>query len=434
VAEIHPFQGVHYNESLIKDWSAAICPPHDIISPRQQEELYKSSEYNFVRLEYGRVLPDDKITNNRYTRSAATLEQWLKQGALETDKVPAIYLHDHIFTLEGKEYKRRSFIVRVRLEEWDKMIIRPHENTMAVTRSDRLSLLQALQANTSPILAMFEDRQQQIYSQLPGQAQRPPLITSKIVNGEGHNLWAITDTAAINQITKSLAEQPIYIADGHHRYESALAYRNDKRASNNSGDAAFNFVMMELVDFAHPGLKILAPHRLVRGISKATLDKLMPKLEEFFEIEKAPLNITNVRKQVEDFFNATGGVRFVLFGLSAGNLLKLKLRDPAVASQMIPGSHSELYKKLDVSIVDHIILEKILGMAKGGDKTGLAYNHDLLDVVNRVTNQEYQLATLLSPVKPEVLKAIADAGDKMPTKSTYFYPKSPSGLIFNRLV
>ncbi|MDO8688316.1 MAG: DUF1015 family protein, partial [Dehalococcoidales bacterium] len=220
----------------------------------------------------------------------------------------------------------------------------------------------------------------------------------------------------------------------HHRYESALAYRNDKRVSNKSEDAPFNFVMMELVDFAHQGLKILAPHRLVRGIPLTSLDKLMPRLEEFFEIDKTPLSATDVRKQVDDFFTGTGGVRFILFGLSAGNLLKLKLRDPAAASRMIPGSHSELYKKLDVSIVDHILLEKVLGMTKDGDKTGLAYNHDLLDVVKRVTNQEYQLAILLSPVKPEVLKAIADAGDKMPPKSTYFYPKSPSGLVFNRLV
>lgn len=435
MADIHPFQGVHYNESLIKDWSAVICPPHDIISPQQQEELYQRNEYNFVRLEYGRVLPDDTVTNNKYTRSAATLEQWLKKGILETDKVPAIYLHDHFFTLEGEKYTRRSIIARVRLEEWDKMIIRPHESTLAVTRSDRLSLLWKLQANTSPILAMFEDRQQQIYSQLPRQAQHLPLLTSKIVNGEGHNLWAITDTAAINQITESLAKQPIYVADGHHRYESALAYRSDKRASNKSVDAPFNFVMMELVDFAHPGLKILAPHRLVRGISKATLDESMPKLEEFFEIERMPLSATDIRKQVDDFFTETEGIRFMLFGPSLKDgLLKLRVRDPAAASRRMPVAHSELYKKLDVSIVDHIILEKVLGMTDDGDKTGLAYNHDLLDVVKRVTNQEYQLAILLSPVKPEVLKAIADAGDKMPGKSTYFYPKAPAGVVFNRLV
>ena len=435
MAEISPFKGIHYSKSLIKDWSTVICPPHDIISPRQQEELYQSSDYNFVRLEYGRVLPDDTVTDNRYTRSAATMEQWLKKGILETDKTPTIYLHDHLFTLEGKEYKRRSIIARVRLEEWDKMIIRPHESTMAQTKNDRTSLIWALQANTSPILAMFEDRQQQIYAQLPRHAQRLPLITSRIVNGEGHSLWTITDTAAINQVSKILAEQPLYIADGHHRYESALAYRNERKASNKSVEAAFNFVMMELVDFTNSGLKTLAPHRLVKSISQATLDGLMPKLEEFFEIEKAPLSTTDVRKPVDDFFAGTEGVRFVLIGPSwKDSLLKLKLRDLSAASRMMPGSHSELYKKLDVSIVDHILLEKVLGMNPDTDKTGLAYNHDLPDVVNRVNNGEYQLAVLLSPVKPEVLKAIADAGDKMPPKSTYFYPKSPSGLVFNRLV
>ncbi len=434
MAEVRPFKGIHYSKSLIKDWSTVICPPHDIISPQQQEELYRNNEYNFVRLEYGRTLPDDTVTDNRYTRSAATLNEWLKKGVLETDKTPTIYLHDHLFTLEGKEYKRRSIIVRVRLEEWDKMIVRPHESTTAQMKSDRTSLIWALQANTSPILAMFEDRQQQIYAQLPRHAQRLPLITSRIVNGEGHSMWAITDTAAVNQISKILADQPLYIADGHHRYESALAYRNDKKASNKSGDAPFNFVMMELVDFSNSGLKILAPHRLVKGISQATLDGLMPKLEEFFEIEKVPLNAAEIRKQVNDFFTETGGVRFALIGQTAGILLKLKLRDLPAVSKIIPGAHSELYKKLDVSILDHLILEKALGMNAEGDKTGLAYSHDLSDVVNRVSNGEYQIAVLLSPVKPETLKAISDAGDKMPPKSTYFYPKSPSGLVFNRLV
>jgi len=436
VAEIRSFRGVHYNESLIKDLSAVICPVYDIISPQQQQELYLRSEYNFVRLELGRELPQDTATDNKYTRSAATLEQWLKQGVLEIDETPAIYLHDQYFTYQGREYKRRGIIARVRLEEWDKMVVRPHEGTLVEPKSDRVSLLWALQANTSPILALFEDREQQISSLLVAQERRKPLISVRDVDGESHNVWAITEPEVINEVSNSLAGQPLYIADGHHRYESALAYQQERRAylSSLSGDEAFNFVMMTLIDFSDPGLLILPPHRLIRGISKSTLSELMPKLKVFFEIEELPLSTPGVWEQVDHLLTETNGVRLILFGLAVDRLFVLRLRDLAPVSQMMPYFHSELYKRLDVSIVDHIILENLLELDSGKEKALLAYSYDGLDAVNRVLVQEYQLALLISPVKVEVIKAVADVGDKMPRKSTYFYPKLPAGLIFNRLV
>ncbi|MFC1987750.1 DUF1015 domain-containing protein [Chloroflexota bacterium] len=436
VAEVRPFRGVHYNKSLIKDWSAVICPIYDITSPQLQEELYLRSEYNFVRLEFGRELPQDTATDNKYTRSAATLEQWLKQGILEIDEMPAIYLHDQYFTHQGKEYKRRGLIARIRLEEWDKKVIRPHEGTMAEPKSDRLSLLATLQANTSPIWALYEDRGQRISSLLAKQEASKPLISSRAIDGESHQVWAITEPEVINQITSSLAEQPLYIADGHHRYESALAYQRERltRLPLASGDEAFNFVMMELVDFTDPGLIILPPHRLVRGISKSTLNGLVSKLKVFFEIDKLSLSLPDVWKQVDDLLADTNEVRFVLFGLETERLFILRLLDPSAISQMMPYFHSDIYKRLDVSIIDHVILEKLLGMSIDKENPTLAYSYDKQDAVKRVLVQEYQLALLVNPVKAEVIKAIADAGDKMPRKSTYFYPKLPAGLIFNRLV
>lgn len=433
MAEIRPFKGVHYSSSSVKDLSQAICPPHDIISPQKQEELYQADEHNFIRLEYGRETPADTAADNRYTRAAATLEQWLKKGVLETDRAPAIYLHDHFFILDGAEYKRRGIIVRVRLEEWDKMIIRPHENTFAVTRGDRLSLLRALQANTSPILAMFEDKQQKIYAQLARHSQRLPLIASRIVNGEGHKVWAITDSGAIDEIARGLAEQPLYIADGHHRYESALTYRNERRAAGKAkDDAPFNYVMMELVDFSQQGLKILAAHRLVKGIAQNVLDGLETGLSEFFTSERLSVS-ADLKKQLDSLF-ADDGVRAVLYGPAKGSLTALKLKTPAAVTGLIPGDHPDVYKNLDVSIADHIILERVLRMAAGAEKNGLAFSHDVADAAGMVQSGEYQLAVLLRPIRPETLKAVSDAGDKMPPKSTYFYPKVPSGLIFNRLM
>jgi uncharacterized protein (DUF1015 family) len=238
-----------------------------------------------------------------------------------------------------------------------------------------------------------------------------------------------------------LAHQPLYIADGHHRYESALSYRREKQACSSpvSEDEAFNFVMMTLVDFSDPGLIILPPHRLVRGISKSILNGLTAQLRSLFEIEELPLNMPEVWQQVDDLLagvkhGETNEVKLILFGLAAEHLLVLRLRDFTAASQLMPYFHSELYKRLDVSIVDHIILEKLLGLGSGSEEALLAYSYDKLEAVNKVLDQEYQLAFLLSPIKAKVVKTIADAGDRMPRKSTYFYPKLPSGLVFYRLV
>jgi len=437
MAEIRPFQGVRYNQQLVNDLSSVICPPYDIITPQLEQELYHRSEYNFVRMEHGRKLPRDTIIDNKYTRSAVTLEQWLKLGVLKIDKALAIYLHDHYFVHQGKQCRRRGIIVCVRLEEWDKKVIRPHEGTLAAPGSDRLSLLWALQANTSPILALYEDQGERISSLLALAERSQPIISLNTANGESHHIRAITESGVINQIGANLAYKPLYIADGHHRYESALTHQRERQACapSVSGDEGFNFVMMTLVSFADPGLIILPPHRLVRGISRASLNELLAKLRSFFEIEELPLSTPGVWQQVDDLLAGDADqVRLVLFGLAPELLYLLKLRHFAITSQMIPYFHCELYKRLEVSILDHIILEKLLGLSGGGEEVFLDYSYDKLDAINRVLNQEYQLAFLLSPVKAETVKAIADAGDRMPRKSTYFYPKPPAGLVFNRLV
>ena len=441
MAEIHPFRGVRYDKSLVNDLSAVICPPYDIITPQMEQELYLKSEYNFVRLESGRELPPDTITDNKYTRSAATLEQWLNRGILKVDEAPAIYLHDHYFTYQGRRYKRHGIVARVKLEEWDKMVVRPHEGTLAEPKNNRLSLLWALQANTSPILALFEDQGHQVSSLLAAQEPKQPLINLSSVSGESHNVWAITEPAVINQICGSLSHQPLYIADGHHRYESALTYQRERRVCSPSvsGNETFNFVMMMLVDFSDPGLIILPPHRLIRGMSKLTLDGLMARLRSLFEVVELPLSMPDVWQQVDDLLTGmksgeTNRVGLVLFGLATERLFVLRLRDLATVTQMMPYFHGDLYKRLDISIVDHIILEKLLELSSDKEGAMLGYSYDRQEAVNRVLQGEYQLAFLLRPVQGDVIKAVADAGDRLPRKSTYFYPKVPAGLVFSRLV
>jgi len=432
MAEIHPFRGVHYNQDKVRDLAEVICPPYDVISPQLQQELYQRNEYNFVRLEHNRELPQDTTKDNKYTRSAAVLERWLAQKVLVADETPSIYLHDHYFHHNGREYRRRGIIAGVRLQEWADNVVRPHEGTLAEHTTDRLSLLWVCQANTSPILALFEDDGGQITSLLAKQEKSPPALSSSEIDGERHKLWAINDPEAINQLGASLSDQPLYIADGHHRYESALSYQRERRAGSSSvsGEEAFNFVMMELVAFNDPGLVILPAHRLVRGMSKAALSELAARLNSFFEVEELPVGKADAWGQIDGLLSGgdSSEVKLVLLGLVEGRLLQLRLRDFNAADQMMPHFHSELYKRLDVDIVDSVIPHEL---GKGGES--ITYSYDGQDAVNRVLGQEYQLAFLLSPVRVEAVKAIADAGDKMSRKATYFYPKAPAGLVLHRL-
>ena len=436
MAEIHPFRGVRYNQKLAKDLADIICPPYDVIDPQLQQELYHRSPYNFVRIEAGRELPQDTNTDNKYTRSAATLEQWLKDGVLAADPALAVYIHDHYFNFEGKEFRRRAVICGVRLEEWDKKVVRPHEGILAEHKGDRFSLLWALKADTSPILALFEDRGRQVAGLLAKTGESQPVVEFSESSGERHQLRAVTQPDMIDKLASCFADWPLYIADGHHRYEGALAFQRERRAgSPAAGDEACDFVMMALVDFDDPGVLILPPHRLVGGIPRAALSQLSTKLKSLFDIEELPLDKPDVWAKVDRMLAAggEGEVRFAVFGLDEDRLQILRLRDPAAASQMMPYFHSALYKKLDVSVLDHVILEELLGLGSGGEGAVLDFSYEGREAVNRVLEQEYQLAFLLRPIKPEVIKAVADAEDRMPRKSTYFYPKAPAGLVLYRL-
>ena len=434
VADIRPFRGIHYQRSRLRDdWTRALCPVYDIISPQQQEELYLKSDYNFVRLEAGRELPQDTPADSRYSRAAATLAGWLKSGVLETDDRPAIYLHDQSFTHQGKRWRRRGIIVRIKLEEWESKVVRPHESTLSEAKSDRLSLLWAVQANTSPVLSLYEDKSGEVRSVLAAEAKRRPLLDLKTISGEAHRVWGITDEPTLGRLQALFAGKPVYIADGHHRYESALTYRRQRRAANGEGEQPFDFVMMTLVDFADPGLLILPPHRLVRGLGRSALDELKAKLTAVFEVDdhsySGPETLAALEKSGGD-----APVRLVVFGLSKDRVTVLRLADPAKVASMMPYFHSDLYRRLEVSVIDHVVMENLLGLTREREKTSLAYSYDRQDAVKRVLDGEYQLAFLLGPIKADVIRAIADLGDKMPRKSTYFYPKVPAGLIVNRLV
>ena len=434
MAEVLPFSGIRYNQSIIKEIGAVICPPHDVIPPQLQDEVYRRSDYNFVRIEFGREYPQDNQTDNRYSRAAATMQQWFSQNILQSEATPAFYIHEYHFTYKGKNYKRRGIIGRVRLEEWSKKVIFPHESTFNKSKTDRLSLLWACQANTSPILALFQDQDKSIDRIIGKKISQKPDIKTKTINGERHDVWVITEPELTKSISSAFEDSSLYIADGHHRYESALKYKQEREACSPSyGTEGYNFVMMTLVEFNDPGLLIFPSHRLIRGASGTALRGLIAELPSFFKITAIPLFDANIWQRVDNFL--TGGLEHVsiaIAGLNPGQLDILELKENTLASSLMPVFHSDIYKRLDVSIVDHIILEKLLNI-KADSEASLVYTHDKQDAIARLSNNEFQLAVLLNPVKAEVIKAIADAGDRMPRKSTYFYPKEPAGLVFNKL-
>jgi uncharacterized protein (DUF1015 family) len=440
MAEIRPFRGVRYNQSKVKNLAAVISPPYDIISPQQQDDLYHSSPYNFVRIEYNRETPQDNQQDNRYTRASEYIANWIKEGVLRQDETAAFYLHAHTFTCQGRSYLRRDILAAVKLEEWETRIIRPHENIIPKAKSDRMSMLNTCQGNTSPVLAMYADPQKVIAGVLLQQEKGVPVIDFIDPWGECHQIWAITQPDAVKKIEVEFAKQPLYIADGHHRYDSALTYRRERAAQNRPADGqgnggpGYNYVMTSLIDFADPGMVILPTHRLVRGISKPDLNDLKTRLAAFFEIQDIALKSPGAWQKVDAFLSGLTPqmpkVNLAVYGLTPQAITILTLKNAGAAGDLMPSFHGDLYKKLDVSLVDHVILEKMLGYDKDKDNITLTYTHDRQAAISGVDSQEYQISFILNPVGPEIIKGIADASDRMPRKSTYFFPKAPAGLVF----
>jgi uncharacterized protein (DUF1015 family) len=421
LAEISPFSGVRFNQEIVGDMASVICPPYDVISPEEQAAYYEKSEYNVIRLEHGIALPKDTKANDKHSRASATFNQWLEDRVLIVDSVPSLYIHEHTFTYQNTRKRRLGFMVCVRLEPWKKKIIFPHENTVPGIKSDRLDLMRGCAANFSPLLGLYEDMGQKVTKLLTSQASRKPAFDFNGV-GEAHKLWVANEPEFVQRVSHFLASKPVYIADGHHRYETALAYRDERRKKKTPGSEAFNFIMMSLVSFSDPGLMVLPVHRLVSKLSSNAVARFRDNLERLFEVESVPLGKAGVPE-------IRGAITRVL-GLEPGSVTGLRLRQSTSLNEMMPEGHSEAYKRLDVSIVEHLVIDKLTALDKSSSVT---YTPDIAEAYRLVECGECQLAFLLNPISVATIKAIADANDKMPGKSTYFYPKLPTGLVINRL-
>ena len=449
--EVSPFRGICYNQRVVGDLARVLCPPYDVITPEQRKLYYEKSRHNAIRLE----LPEPTGDGPDYIGAANTFQQWLKHGILQLDSVSSFYLHDHRFEYSGEKRVRRGLIARVKLEPWNSGIY-PHEETFPKAKNDRLQLMRACRANFSPLLSLYHDSERKIASILSEASRAKPMIETSVLSlssgggqdegVEAHTLWAITNPEIKRELSQFLSSPPLYIADGHHRYETALAYQ-EERAQGQSDSCeltadGFQYVMMELVDFFDPGLVVLPLHRLVRGIAPSALAELGKQLEDFFTLEFVslskdslarchcePFTLSVIASEAKQSHGAQGIVLGVL-GLHAGALVLVRQRQDISLEAMMPGNRSQAYREFGVSILNHIILDKVLSGAKDLD---IAYTVDLNEIYQQVNEGKYQLAFLLNPPQPEMVKAVADAQDRMPSKSTYFYPKLPAGLVINPL-
>ena len=440
MATIIPFRGVHFDLAKAGAIADLVCPPYDIISHEQQQALYRKSPHNVIRLEYGLESPGDTETDNRYTRAAALLDEWFKSGILKQGSQPAIYIYEMEFGSGRKHRKLRGFICMVRIEDYDSGIVKPHETTLSGPKTDRLNLLRSCKTGFSQIYSLISDEAGKIGDILGSVTQQPELEV-KAEDGVVHRVWTLSDRNAIDTIVRDVADKPIFIADGHHRYDTALNYRNERRKSAGSftGNEGFNYVPMFLARIEDPGLMILPAHRALFNLMDFHPQRFEEDLNKFFNIERIDFTKRSEpadRKTVLDTM-AKRSDHAHIFGMRVTgehSYYLLTLRNEADMDAIIPG-RSPAYRKLDVSILHHLIIDRLLGIKMETHKLGLniEYIKEADDAVKRVADGAAEVIFLMNPTKVTEVRDVAAAGERMPQKATYFYPKLLSGLVVNRL-
>lgn len=433
MAELRPFRALRYCLSPgMAVVGRVLAPPYDVISPQQQAALYELSPYNVIRLEYPRE-PGEA----RYRSAAETLARWRREGVLVLEEQPALYLYEQMFAYGGQSYRRRAVLGRVRLEPFEAGVIRPHEYTLAKPKEDRLALLRATRANISPIFGLVDDRSG-AFARALAEIEARPVLDAQDFAEQRHRLSVIDEPAAIARITEAVAEAVVYIADGHHRYETALAYREELRQAAGaawSGEEPANFVLMALTATTDPGLLILPIHRLVRPRTQPA--DLVAALAYAFAVEEvgaldSPTAVEALLRALEERRAATA---FGAAGLLPGRLHLLTLRARAAVEASMPSGHAPAWRALDVNVLQYGVLEPLLGIDAAALTAGehVQFTEDAAEALAAVRANQVPLAFLLNATRPEQILAVADAGDRMPQKSTYFYPKLGTGLVINCL-
>lgn len=430
MAVIVPIRGVRYNPAKVGDIRNVITPPYDVIDAAAQDMYYERHPNNVIRLELGKTTPEDSESNNRYTRAAETFQDWLQQGVLIHDPKPSLYLYQQEFEVRGEKLVRSGFICGVKAEDYSKGSVLPHEETLPKHKADRLNLMRAALANFSPIFGLYSDPEHVVEAILAGAKAKPaPDIEVLDDFGALNRLWVISDPNAVQKIVEFMAEKKIFIADGHHRYETAVNFGKEMAAHGKDG---YDFVLITLVNLYDKGLVVFPTHRLVHNVEDLDTTKLIANLAADFIIEKlaAGTHLDAFLTKLE-----TAGETAHSFGIYTREKVFyiLKLKDESSLDRLDLENRSAAWKRLDVSILHTLILEKHLGIGsrQRADESNLTYTRDENFALDSVDNGSCQLCFFMNPTRVEEVTDLATGGEKMPQKSTYFYPKIVTGLVIN---
>ncbi len=428
MADGQPFAGLRYDPAYdpaaAGDWGAVLGPPYDILSPAQRQALLERSPLQITHIE-------SAATAEQQTAAAARLRDWRRTGVLIRESQPAYYLAEHRFLHGGAARSRLSLYAAVRLTPWEAGQVRPHEWTMAGPKVERLALLDAVRANISPVFALVPDRSGALGEALEAALRLPVTADGVDANGDRHILRVVRTPALLDRIRTALAADTLYIADGHHRYESALEYRNRRAAAAGGGwpeDAPENFVLMGLVRAADPGLIVGPTHRIIRRA--AIPGDLLRAAGRFFEVSAVGARADGVQALLQRLAAQAGaGPAIGAVGLDGEHvhLLHPTARVHAAFPPRVPAS----WTALDVAILQYGLLQPLLGIDDAALTAGgaVAYTHDPAEAWRAVTEEGAPLAFFLNAPTLDQIFAAADAGDRMPQKSTYFTPKLPTGVV-----
>jgi uncharacterized protein (DUF1015 family) len=435
MSQIIPFQGTLYDPAVVGDIKNVVAPPYDIIDAAGQQALHDRHPQNIIRLELGLDQAGDSPTQNRYTRATATLQEWLKTGALKRDPEPAIYFHtiEYAPPSDPRSPRKvlRGFLVLTKLEALDSGHIYPHENTRAAAKTDRLNLLEACRTNFSPIWSLYSDPQGVVIDLLETAVKgHPPRYEFQDDTGCRQRLWAVTDSSVLKQITDTMKSKPLFIADGHHRYETALNYQRLRRqqAGAPNGLQPYDSVLMLLSPLEDPGLTVLPTHR-VTTTPLPSYDQVKALFSDLFDVQEFPFTsatqssvrgqfITALRTQgrsVPTFGLAMkGGERYMMLGLKAAHR---------------PSAQASPRAKLDVSLLQQLVVAKLCPTQQ--EQEAIVYTKDDHEALDWVAQGKGTGALLLNATKVAEVQAVATAGERMPHKSTYFFPKPLTGFVIN---
>jgi uncharacterized protein (DUF1015 family) len=432
MADISPFRGIHYREDIALD--DVVAPPYDVLSAAQAAELRARSPYNAVHVDLP-VPPGDEAVDEAYARAARTFRAWRKEGALVRDELPGIVVVDQTYTgPDGRERTRRGFIARLRLTGLDQRVVRPHERTHAGPKVDRLRLYRATHADVSQIFLLFPDDDGAVGAELEAAVAQLPAAawrTARDGDGNRHAAAALAGPAA-GRVAQALRDRPVYIADGHHRYETALAYRDERRAM---GDFSADTLMVYLCSLGDPGLTVFPTHRLVRDIAPLPLEALVEHVRPFFEVVGEPVTGADACRAALEALpeQADPGRVFGLYLPREVTCLSVKTREPAASERLAAAGFSPAAAGLSVTLLHELLLSEALGLGHDDAERHVDYAKNVPDALLALQSGRYELGAFLNATLVDQVRAIADQGEVMPQKSTYFYPKLLTGLVYDAL-